>query len=498
MNDRKSELFLLLGAWVSLVSVVTAGTLFLPPAPVAAEENQALLYRIATNEVLARPSPAQSAKRIFADLDGMTITLYENEEVLHSFPILSKGREGTFWETPTGTYEVGARSERHFSSIGGTWMPYSLQFYGNFFIHGWPTYPDGTPVAKGYSGGCIRLDTNDARVVYEFAQARTPIFVTGGASLREFATSSRYYLRSSEYTDGTPTALPAIAAPSFLIADIDSGNILWQRAASTTVPAGVATSLLTGLTALETVNQYKIVSMGQLLLGNTVLHKESQGSPDELSVGALIYPLLFDANDTAARAFAREHGEKNFVRAMEQKARAIGMADSDFVSPLSEVYATSTARDLYMLLSYVNEHKHFLMNVSMTEERTFVAEDGVTRFRWDNKNPWLHSGDARYKGGVGHVREDGSGSAFVIFALPLSEWSDRSIAFIVPESPNIMGDIEQLRAFVMEHYVYGIERDNATFIREEAEPTPSLLDKVRRVLDLDELLRKEAAYQREV
>ena len=52
-----------------------------------------------------------------------------------------------------------------------------IQFDGNYFIHGWPYYPDGTSVAKGYSGGCIRLSTEDAEELYGLVDIDMPIII---------------------------------------------------------------------------------------------------------------------------------------------------------------------------------------------------------------------------------------------------------------------------------------------------------------------------------
>lgn len=502
MNDRKPLLYLLLGAWLSFTAIVMAGTAFLPAAPEAARATPALLYRIAANEELTpAPAPVRVGRSVLADLDAMTITLLDGETEVGRYLILSKGKEGTFWETPTGTYVIGAKEPKHFSSIGGTWMPYSMQFYGNFFIHGWPTYPDGTPVAKGYSGGCIRLATEDAREVYLFAESGTKVSVVGGLSSRRFATSSRYYLRapelSSEESWGT-SSLPTIAAPSFVVADVDSGEVLWQRAPRTPVPAKELVALVTALTALETVDQYKLVRMGDLLLGNFVSRKQPLGAPDEVTLGSLIYPLLFDANDTAAKAFAAEHGRKQFARSMNQKSVAIGMDETVWAGALSTDLSTTTARDLLTLLRYVEAHKRFLLDVTRSTERTFVGADGTTEFHWDNKNPWLLGGDSAYRGGLGILRPNGSGSALLLFALPVSEFSERTIAVVVPDSSALLADVALLRAFILDHYVFGIERQEAAFIREPAEPTPSLLYQIKRVLDLSRFLDEEVEYEREV
>ena len=106
---------------------------------------------------------------IAANLSEMRLYLFENGVATATYPILSKGKRGSRWETPTGLYKIETKEQDHFSSLGQVHMPQSMQFFGNFFIHGWPYYPDGTPVPEGYSGGCIRLSTDDATAVFEFA-----------------------------------------------------------------------------------------------------------------------------------------------------------------------------------------------------------------------------------------------------------------------------------------------------------------------------------------
>ena len=52
-----------------------------------------------------------------------------------------------------------------------------MAFQGNFFIHGWPYEPDGTPVASTYSGGCIRMATDDAKKIYDMSTLGMPVLV---------------------------------------------------------------------------------------------------------------------------------------------------------------------------------------------------------------------------------------------------------------------------------------------------------------------------------
>ena len=56
------------------------------------------------------------------------------------------------------------------SSRVDVFMPYSLQFYEDFFVHGIPYYPNGVRVTSTFSGGCLRLHDEDAKVVYDFSK----------------------------------------------------------------------------------------------------------------------------------------------------------------------------------------------------------------------------------------------------------------------------------------------------------------------------------------
>src|SRR5882724_9446532 len=109
---------------------------------------------------------SQKESFIEADLTAMQLSVYENGAVVKQVPILTKGRPGSWWETPAGLYQVQNKETNHFSSFGHVYMPWSMDFQGNFFIHGWPYEPDGTPVSSAYSGGCIRLATDDAEKLY--------------------------------------------------------------------------------------------------------------------------------------------------------------------------------------------------------------------------------------------------------------------------------------------------------------------------------------------
>lgn len=443
------------------------------------ESQQALLYRVSNADTVRGTTSTTSGRSIVVDLEAMVLRLYEGERQINSFRVLSKGREGTFWETPEGEYEIRYKVVNHFSSVGEVWMPYSMQFYGNFFIHGWPYHRDGTPVPPGYSGGCIRLSTEDAKEVYEFASVGTPLFITGAPAMIEATSTFAYYVRD-------PMDLPTIGASGFIVADLETGQVLWSRRGSDQFPVYGLTALMTALTAVETVNQYKVVRMSELLLGKPVPRRAEGGFLDEIPVGALIYPLVFSANDTAAKAFAEDRGERVFVADMNEKARAIGMR-AHFASSTASAANLASPRDIFVLLQYLRESKPFILNATLRDEHIVNEDNGKERFVWENKNPW-RAQTAFYRGGILPESSSARSSAAGIWSMPIAEFGNRTIAIIAMDSPSPEEDINAIRAYTEKTFIYAPVLEPTPLVIEKTDPTPSLWSRIKRIELLSALL----------
>ncbi|MBI4034076.1 MAG: L,D-transpeptidase family protein [Candidatus Brennerbacteria bacterium] len=310
-----------------------------------------------------------------AGLRQMRITLYRDGEAVGQFPILSKGREGSWWETPSGKYAVLSKEVNHFSSIGKVWMPWSVQFYGNFFIHGWPYYSDGTPVAKTYSGGCIRLSSEDAREVFNFVDEDTPVLVLDEPALVKNPNHS--LLENSE----KDIASPDVYAKAVFIADLDSGLVILDKNAAEPLPVASLTKLMTAVTASELIylERYAKV-LPEPLAGSLIdsLWSSPYFSPFLSSVSLvvgksytafdLLYPLLMQSSNQSASVIASFIGKSNFVEQMNKKADSLGMQFTTFADPSGKDDGNvSTLKDLAKLSKYILEKRKFLFDITKGE-----------------------------------------------------------------------------------------------------------------------------------
>ncbi len=369
---------------------------------------------------------------IAADLKLMQIFLYEQGVLLETIPIVSKGKPGSYWETPTGRYDVITKEESHFSSFGEVYMPYSMQFFGNFFIHGWPYYPDGSPVSAGYSGGCIRLSTIDAKKVYDFAERKTPIFVYNESNKDDFLETVR--------VKNEP--LPKVSAEAFIVADVYTGKVYAERNSDKQLPIASITKLMTAIVASETINFERFVSVDMSIPNETKSDYGSIEKGDSLTALSLVYPLLMESNNAVAHSFADMYGSRAFVEWMNKKAKAIGAKETFFADPSGiSVNNRSTVSDLFLLSQYLVENRSFILSVSKTERKIFTAEDGSV-YSFVNHNPFAK--ESFFKGGKTGYTNEAKETMLSLFAVPLKQGTS-TISVIVLGSVDREGDTLKLR-----------------------------------------------------
>ena len=381
------------------------------------------------NKLTIEDTVPTSGKFIAADLVHMQLYLYQDGATVGTYPILTKGRPRTPYETPSGFYSVLTKEKNHFNSGEKVNMPYSMEFYGNYFIHGWPTYQNGTPVASTYSGGCIRLSTDDAALVYAFADRGVGVFVydTGSAA----TTSASLTLN--------PAMLPKISAASYLVADIDTGDVYAEQNASQPHAIASVTKLMTALVANETIMFDRKIEVPRDRLAHATTTEDS--SPTTFVVGDLLYPLLMESNNKIADTLAGYYGKGAFVSWMNAQAKALGMTNTIFADA-SGVSADniSTPEDLYRLAVYLANKKSFVWNITRTPNKTITAGDGST-YSFNNFNQF--SNLSSFVGGkVGHttVAQD---TMVSVFSLPVNQ-EVRRVAVVVLNSQDYTDDTKKL------------------------------------------------------
>lgn len=369
---------------------------------------------------------ASGASFIKADLAAMKLVVYQNGAPVVEVPIKAKGKEGSWWETPSGIYKVESKERNHFSSFGGVYMPWSLEFQGNFFIHGWPTYPGGAPVASSFSGGCIRLATGDAEKVYDAAAIGMPVLVFN----RSFVSDGYAY----------SVKAPPIGAREYLAADLRSNFVFFSRGDKEKAPIASLTKLVTALVAAEYLNLDRDIVITPSMIVKTSRPRLYPG--ERVKIYALLLPLLLESSNEAAEALAQAVGRDRFIALMNEKAKALGMADTAFTDPSGAGDGNvSTAEDLFTLAKYLYYNRSFILKITAGDLSTSGYANASFR---DIANFNDFAGDPAFVGGkVGETTAAGE-TGLYIFTLPAALGAARPVVTIVLGSSDRKGDAAAL------------------------------------------------------
>lgn len=370
---------------------------------------------------------------IKADLSLMTLTLYTKGEKEIEVPIASKGREGSWWETPAGIYQIQTKAENHFSSFGEVYQPYSLAFQGNFFIHGWPYYPDGTDVPQSYSGGCIRLDTEDAKKIFARAETGMPVLVFE----KDF----------DEDTFEYNNRLQGVTAESYLAVDLGNNFVFASHNANEERSIASITKLMTAVVATEFINIEKEVLIPQSL-GSTSIPRLIPGEAH--TIYSLLYPLLLESSNESADVIAESIGRRWFIDRMNKKGEAIGLTHTTFADPSGVSGSNmSTAEDLFRLAKYLYNNRSFILSVSM-DDLGFTVYGDPSFVGLVNLNDIPDLSHMMVGGKVGDSSTAGE-TMLAVFDVPL-QGEVRPVAVVVLGSRDKKGDVRRIVSHIMSRY----------------------------------------------
>lgn len=121
-----------------------------------------------------------TGKYIDIDLTNQKLCQIDGTTVV-ACHIISSGKASM--PTPVGTFAVGNKDPRRWSSTYGLWMPYWQEFKdGVYGIHELPEWPNGYKEGQAHLGipvshGCVRLGIGEAQQVFDWTEIGTTVYI---------------------------------------------------------------------------------------------------------------------------------------------------------------------------------------------------------------------------------------------------------------------------------------------------------------------------------
>lgn len=163
---------------------------------------------------------------------------------------------------------------------------------------------------------------------------------------------------------------PDLTATSVLAYDIDNSKTIFSKDPARKVPMASLTKIMTAIVALENPKKADLY----IVQRNDLVGENSMGltAGESLTLDELLHGLLLVSGNDAAESLSRyyENGRDGFVRAMNDKAKALGAKDTNFTNPTGlqgDGNQYTTAQDLLIITKYALENPTFAKIVSTYE-----------------------------------------------------------------------------------------------------------------------------------
>ena len=180
------------------------------------------------------------------------------------------------------------------------------------------------------------------------------------------------------------------SARSAILMDMDSNRILYEENIHEKRSVASISKIMTAVVAIESGKLDDIVVIGEEI-------KSSYGSGiyikvgEEMTLKDLVYGLMLRSGNDAALAIAKYVGGtvQDFVKMMNDKAKEIGMRNTEFNNPSGldqEEGNYSTAYDMAILTSYAMKLEDY-KTITSTKKYTLTTNKNV--YSWINKNKLL-------------------------------------------------------------------------------------------------------------
>jgi D-alanyl-D-alanine carboxypeptidase (penicillin-binding protein 5/6) len=264
-------------------------------------------------------------------------------------------------------------------------------------LHGWSNQIDHDVLSKDLNPG-IKVEASNSLPL-------PPIFVKPRISVNAPA--------------------PKINSKSSILIDSDSGTVLAQSQPNLRVPVASTTKIMTADIVIEEYNLDDVITFSKEAASQIGVDETSRAGV-QVTVRNLLQILLINSSNRCAYALAEhynrtgESGVQKFVDRMNQKAKELGMKDTEFHDPAGlDVTGWSSAFDLTVITKYALKKPLFAQIVG-TKEATVTDVTGKVKYDLKNSNrlvrEWNYAGAIGVKTGympeashclVAAVRRDG-------------------------------------------------------------------------------------------
>ncbi|MBI4132283.1 MAG: D-alanyl-D-alanine carboxypeptidase [Candidatus Sungbacteria bacterium] len=242
-----------------------------------------------------------------------------------------------------------------------------------------------------------------------------------------------------------------VTAEAVFITRLRTGEVLYQKNADVRLPIASLTKLMTALVLAEESEPLRevVFSAAAKGVGDADSKRSAAAAGERFRAEDVEKMLLISSDNDAAYAVAEhvalarraelaEFKERInfFVGLMNERVRALGMADTHFANPagFDDAANYSTAADIVRLVAAITAERPELWTFSRMSE-TFIFSISGGRYELVNTNPLLYEYPALYGSKTGY-EDEAKGALLILYQLSRGEL----FAIVLLRSSDRFGD----------------------------------------------------------
>lgn len=240
--------------------------------------------------------------------------------------------------------------------------------------------------------------------------------------------------------------IPVLSSRAFLLADLDTGEIILDKKSDDIHPIASVSKIMTAVIATEKMNLQEVAIVSR----DATNAYGGQGGlklGEKIRLSDLIFPLLMESSNDAAEVFADHFGHQEFLDEMNKKATMLSMEDTYYNDPSGlDPKNSSTPKDLLKLVRYIWKHDPTIFDT------TRVKQFSIKGHTWLNRNAQLPLNG--YIGGKNGYIDQALQTTASIFEIPTVKGGVRKVVIVILKSNDKNGDVVKLINFMKKSVVY--------------------------------------------
>jgi D-alanyl-D-alanine carboxypeptidase len=241
---------------------------------------------------------------------------------------------------------------------------------------------------------------------------------------------------------------PIISAQGAIVIDRDSQVVLFKKNPYLRFSPASTTKIMSALVAFEYFNKDDLLVVKDYYSEGAILKLNKN---EKFKFEDLLYAMMLPSANDAAKTIAANYpgGEKSFVLRMNEKAKELGLKNTNFADPVGimDTMDYTTPLELARLASFAMQNSEF-RNIVSTKKRIISNTDGKV-YELENLNVLL---DVPGVNGIktGFTEEAGQ----VLVTSKIIPGTNKEIIFVVMQSEDRFGDTQILLNYLDNNLSY--------------------------------------------